>query len=865
MRQVFNTRRRLLTAVGFSILAAAPFAAHADEVAPEGQVDQVVVTGSRGANRTVASALAPIDVLSNQAIEQANKANLLEQLGATLPSFFVPNVPTPNIGSMVRAGQLRGQNPGHTLVLVNGKRRHSTAFLGAGGFSATAPVDLSMIPSGAISRIEVLRDGASALYGSDAIAGVINIITEDDAEGGFGSVRYGKFTEGDGATTVVQLSQGFKFGQGGHLRLTGQYDDQKIVIRNSPVNPNLLFYFPISTITGQEVVPAGTLNSNPSLPANAVPNPREATRNNNAWKNLGKAPFTLKSLAADIAHPIGETAEAYGFFTYAERTSAAPQNFRTPNRDEVVRAIYPDGFTPVEEIDEKDYSSAIGIRGKDLIGWDWDLSTNYGRDKVDLYVTNSINASWGLASPTDFYLGSNRYSAWTSNLDLKRSVTLWSIPTDLSVGAEYRKEDFALTAGDVASYTWGVPGVNSAANPPRVLDGPRAGQIIPRSLGVSQALPGYSPADVQNIDRKALSLYVGAGLNLTPQWTVDLAARYEDFSDFGSQSTWRASSRYEISPRLAVRGTVSTGFHAPALASLSYRSTGNSNTSTNYVLSVLSPEAQALGASPLQPETSVNLSFGVVAEPFLGIKLAVDAYRIDVENRITQIANFNVAARPLGPATGSPSLSEQLTNGRILRGDGISYLVNSSDIRTNGIEITADKVFRLERDTFTLGYAANFNKISLRKIYDAPPVLASYGITLLDASAATNLKNSVPKSKHILSAGWKRGPFDVNVRQSHWGKLRRSGTVNVPPTTGPWAGITQYDYDIGGLWTTDLNVSVDVRENVRLTVSGNNVFGAKPTKTPDPLLPAQALYSYQNNGAIGPEGAFWSATIRYQY
>ena len=456
-------------------------------------------------------------------------------------------------------------------------------------------------------------------------------------------------------------------------------------------------------------------------------------------------------------------------------------------------------------------------------------------------------------------------SAVLANLDLKRSLTLFSIPTDLSVGAEYRGEKFKLSAGDVASYTWGVPGVNSAANPPRVLDGPRAGTIIPRSLGVSQALPGYAPSDVQNIDRKAGSLYIGGAFNVTPQWTLDLAARYENFSDFGSQGTYRASTRYEFGPRFAVRGTASTGFHAPALAALSYRSVGNANTSTNYVLSVTSPEAQALGAKPLEPETSVNLSLGVVAEPFWGIKVAVDAYRIDVESRITQIASFNTAARPLGPAGLTPSLSEQLTNGRILRGDGISYFVNSSDTRTDGLEITADKVFRLDRDTITLGYAANFNRLKLTKIYAPPAVLAAYNITLLDSSAAINLENSVPKSKHILSLGWRRGPFDVNLRQSYWGELRRSQTINTPPTTGPYAGITQYDYDIGGLWTTDLSVSVDIKENLRLSISGNNIFEVKPTKTPEPLLSPQAIYAYQNNGAIGPEGAFWSATLRYQF
>ncbi|UWX03863.1 TonB-dependent receptor plug domain-containing protein [Pseudoxanthomonas sp. NC8] len=210
----FPIHRRSLLALAvlasFPALAqAAPATAGAADIAADAvTLDDVVVTGTRAEGRTVRNAVAPIDVVTGEAIELANKANLLEQLGTNLPSFFVPNVPTPNVGSMVRAGQLRGQNPGHTLVLVNGKRRHSTAFLGAGGFSAAAPVDLSLVGSGAISRIEVLRDGASAIYGSDAIAGVINIITDQSAEGGSASARYGQYAEGDGETTVLQFSLG---------------------------------------------------------------------------------------------------------------------------------------------------------------------------------------------------------------------------------------------------------------------------------------------------------------------------------------------------------------------------------------------------------------------------------------------------------------------------------------------------------------------------------------------------------------------------------------------------------------------------------------------------------------------------------
>lgn len=861
-RSAITGERRVAMAVAGVLLMAAVNQARAQEgrdtapAATDG-LEEVIVTGARATNRTVEDAVAPIDVISGPVLEQGNRANVLEQLQTSLPSFFVPNVPTPNVGSMVRAGQLRGQNPGHTLVLVNGKRRHSTAFLGAGGFSATAPVDLSTISSSAIKRVEVLRDGASAIYGSDAIAGVINIITDDSAEGTSASLRRGQFFAGDGETTVAQLSHGFRIGDSGHLRVSAQYDDQEIVVRNSPVNPDLLFYFPISTITGQEVVPAGTLSSNPSLPANAVPNPKEATRDNRAWKNLGKAPFRLTTFTADFGLPVGNAAELYSFASFGDRSSAAPQNFRTPNRDENVRAIYPDGFTPVEAIEETDWSVLAGIRGDGLAGWQWDLSSVFGRDDIDVFVHNSINATYGLDSPTDFYIGNHDYSAWTSNFDLKRDARLFFIPAGLSVGVEYRREKYRQGAGDPEGYTHG-------GQP--VLDGPRAGTPLGNSLAVSQALPAYSPASVQDISRKSLSLYAGLSLQLANNWAADLAVRGEDFSDFGSHATWRVSSRYDFGPRLALRGTVSTGFHAPALAALSYRAVGNANTSTNYTLAVTSPEALLLGAKPLEPETSENYSLGVVLKPFTGWTLAIDAYQIEIRDRITQIGTFNNAARPLGPPAPAPALSEQLTNGVILRGDGITYLVNSSDTRTRGLEVTVDKRFQLPRGgSLAASYAANFNKLELTRIADAPQVLADWGITLLGAGDAINLRNSVPRQRHILGLNWTQGRFEASVRQSFWGSLARSGTVNVPPTTGPWAGISTINYNVGELWTTDVNLGFRATDALRVTLAGNNIFEAKPTRTPAPLLSAHQLYNYVNNGGVGPEGGFVSLKAEYRF
>jgi iron complex outermembrane receptor protein len=817
--------------------------------ADDQQGSDVVVTGSRSAPRTVAESPAPIDVLPAEAITRANKSNLLETLNTLLPSFNLPNVSNPNVASMVRAGQLRGLNPDQTLVLVNGKRRHVTAFLGAGGFSASAPADLSLIPTGAVSRIEVLRDGASAIYGSDAIAGVINIITDDLAEGGSVSARVGRFYEGDGLTRQFKADVGVRLGEGGYLHLAGQIDTQKIVIRNSPIPSTFLFYFPTNA-AGRQILPAGNLSSSPTLPAGATPNPREATRNNNAWINQGHAPFRLEAVSASAGTKLGEGAELYGFGSYAHRTSHAPQNFRQPVRDEVVRAIYPDGFTPVEAIRENDYSITAGVRGDDLAGWHWDLSTTYGRDKIDIFVRNSINPTYGLASQTDFYIGRVTYADWVNNLDLRRSYEdLLPFPIDVSFGGEYREERQTVGAGDRQSYTSGGVGV---------LDGPNAGKALGASLGGSQALPGFRPADASDAQRTNVSVYGGVALHPTEALLIDLAGRLEHFSDFGKTATGRISARYDFGGGFALRGTVSNGFHAPSLAAQSYKNTSNMNTSVNHVLQVNSAEARALGSQPLRPEKSTNYSIGAVwAQPGL-FTLAIDLYQIDVRDRIAQSTTFRDGLYP-----GSGALVAAAGFGR---DDGVSYFINAADSRTRGIEATLEGAFGLgDYGRLRWSLAGNLNDTDVTNIAATPAVLARFNIPVFSRASQNALRFLSPRHKEILTLNWTRSILSVQVRETHYGAIDRFGTPAVVATTGPYAGQAEIPYSIGGLWVTDLDIGVDVTD--RLTLSGqiNNLFSVKPSKLPAPLLSAWQTYSYANNGPISAAGGFWSVTARYRF
>ncbi|WP_082938490.1 TonB-dependent siderophore receptor [Mitsuaria sp. 7] len=812
-------------------------------------VPSVLVTGARAEPRTVQSSPTPVDVFSADAIDGAARAGLLETLNSLVPSFNLPNWVGFGNSTLVRGGQLRGLNPDHTLVLINGKRRHSTALLGAGGFTASAPADLSLIPTGAIERIEVLRDGASALYGSDAIAGVINIITRQDREGGSVQARVGEYYEGDGLTQQYQGHLGLPLGKDGHLSLAAQYDKQRPVFRDSPVPSTFLFYFPRNA-AGQPILPSGSLASNPTLPAGATPDPREATRNSNQVFGLGGLQgFELGSLSADAGLDLGAGIEVYGLATYAHRKARAPQYFRHPSRDEVVRALYPDGFTPFSGITENDLSATAGVRGGEATGWRWDVSAGVGRDDIDTYIYNSVSPTYGLASQRDFFLGNQTYTAYTANGDLRRTLDIGGLASELSLGTELRQERFKRGVGDEQS--WGHGGQP-------VLDGPNAGKALGNGFSGSQADTGNRPEDVINAKRHSEAVYLGLSLKPLRDWVVDTAVRREKFSDFGSTTTGRLATRFEIASGFALRGSVSSGFHAPPLAAQSQRATDIANDYANHQLRVSSPEAIALGAKPLKPEKSDNLSLGVVASPLQDLNVAVDVYQIKVKNRIATSTSFREA---LYPGTGALVQAAGLGFA-----DGINYFINAADTRTRGIDVTLDGAFKGNGwGRLRWSAALNYNETVVSRVADTPAVLQAYNVPVFSVAQQNTLKYLAPRDKEIFTLNWSRNDWSVQTRLTHYGTIKRVGSPATIPTTGPWAGQREIVYDVGNLWTTDLEIAWKVTPRVRLALTANNLFDRKPATLPDPLLNKFQSYAYVNNGPITGAGGFYAVSARVDF
>jgi iron complex outermembrane receptor protein len=835
---------------------------------PTAQLDVLIVTGSRVEGRTAESSPVPVDLLPNTQIETANETNLLDSLNTLLPSFNVPNVQTPDIPSMIRAGELRGLGADNTLVLVNGKRRHPSAFLQTSGyFAGEAPVDLSLIPEGSIANIEVLRDGASAIYGSDAIAGVINILTKNADNGGEASFRTGQYYKGDGLTRVGIVNDGFAFGSAGHVNVTAEVDDKQAVVRNFPIPSSYLLYFPLNA-QGQQV----KTGPNYSLPAGDTPSPQEATRNNNAWINTGSAAYRLDSLSVDFGTPISSGVNLYGFGTYDHRTSQSAQNFRQQARLEDVLSIYPDGFTPYEAIREDDLELTGGIKGKDLLGWDWDLSGSFAQDDVDVYTLHSVNPTYGSLSPTNFYDGANSFSSVTDNLDLRRSINTPVLPLDVSLGFESRYEEFKIKPGELAS--WSYAGQNPAdvtqlvypSTGPFSLTGSSPTRL-PLSDAGSQALPGFRPQDSVDAHRSEFAFYAGASAHVNQAWIVDLAGRYEDYSDAGSTLAGRLSSRYDFSPLFGLRATVSNGFHAPALAVDNYRNTANINTYQQHTLAVNSTQAQALGARPLVPETSHNYSVGIVSNPTKTFSIALDAYQINLNNLITASTSIRDTDSAGHPTTAGTAADALVTGDGFASGDGVGYFINACNTRTEGLELTFDKSLQTTSlGDFQWTVAASANRTVLTGVAAPhPAILQQAGISLFNASSQSSITYPGPREKLVFGVDWKKGDWSFDVHETYYGIIKRIGTPSTVATSGPYAGLTQIPENVDPIWVTDLALTYRFAKGWSVSLNANNLFNAYPSKIPQPFLSAYQSASYANFGPVGAAGGFYSTTVTYKF
>lgn len=845
--------------------------------------DDIVVTGTRFGDRTVTTSPVPIDSLRGEDLRASGYQETTEVLRQLAPSFAFATPTTPDGNTQIHSASLRGLSPDETLVLVNGKRLHSAAWVNTGGTigKGSTPTDLNQIPAAAIGRIEILRDGASAQYGSDAIAGVVNILLREDTAI-HGTASAGTTYDGGGDTYEFSLGGGVKLGDDGFINLTGYYRDHKGANRALPDTRQ--FYFGISpTGTPQPLSArygAGIGLNPPGGVTGTTLDPREATVDRNVWRFADEGDLKDASLVVNLRKPLGDSIELYGFGGYRESKAHSNASFRRPGQDENVRAIYPDGFLPFIDTKSIDYSAALGLRG-DLSGWDWDLSSVYGGNSIEYRPNNTLNATLGTDSPTSFYAG--KFSNWQSTTDLTFSRDFevgFAAPLGLAFGAELRYDGYKISPGEPASYAFG---------PARILDGPNAGAVP--TIG-SQGFAGIQPGDAVDTDRHAVGAFVELNSEPVKGWQVNLAGRYEDYSDFGDTWNGQAATRIELPAGFALRGSVSTGFHAPSLAQQYFSSTSSRtivNNSTGFPEFVLvrtapvgSALAQALGAQDLKPEKSTSFGGGLTFAGG-GLTASVDYYHIDIDDQIALSSNYVDAA-------GSSRLRDYLASIGIPGVTSVRYFTNAIDTRTQGVDITAAYTANLDQwGSLRLTGAYNYNHVRLRRVGETPGQITALGITtpLFDINERVRIEHGQPRDKIALGANWSIGPISFDARTTRYGRVEQVALTNqspanvaliaqgstpfrTVPTQSGAAGNVDVIQQLKAKWVTDFSFTGRVTENISATLGANNIFNVYPTRniasTPQ-LTGADTfgVFPYSEFSPFGFSGAFYYVRLGFKF
>lgn len=765
-------------------------------------LDTMIITGTRLTDRTAAESTAPIDLITPEALQASGTTELATALGRLLPSLNFPRPAVSDGTDAVRPAQLRGLSPDHTLVLVNGKRYHTGALVNVNGTQgrSSSPVDLNTIPIASIARVEVLRDGASAQYGSDAIAGVINIVLKGRPEGGSASLRHGQTSAGDGAQTNLQADAGLPLGADrGFIHFGLQADQQDQTDRARPF-------------------------LGPATPTSA-PLGRVVQRQGDPEVDGYSGTYNAELAASD-------TLTVYSYGLHTKRDILSNGFFRPAGDARNIPSIYPDGFLPQINNNSTDYSFSAGLRKLFSAGTALDLSYTYGSNELTFDIKNTLNRSLGPTSPTQFYAGALDVRQHVFNLDMSTPLDLgMASPLVLGYGAEFREDEFEQSPGEPDSYALG----------------PFA------SIPGSQVFAGFKPTDGGKFKRDNVSLYLSLEGDLTEKLSAGIAARYEDYSDFGSTSTGKFTARYDFTPRVALRGTVSTGFHAPSLQQQYFQSTATNfivlpppqgNTPFDIVtFRVTNPAGIALGAEPLRAEESTNLSLGLVLQPVDRLYVTIDAYRIKLDDRITLSENLTSAAvRNYLNANGFPGVG------------GGRYFTNAIDTTTEGIDVIGTYGWEVGDGTLDMTVGYNHNKTSIDRVAPNPASLNAIdpGAQRFGRVEIGRFEVGAPRDKFLLGGVWRSGSWDFSADAVRYGEI----TVrNANPAQ---------DQTFDAKWTLALAATLKV-DRWSFTLGGDNVLN----EYPDENVPANSTggqFPYASSAApFGFNGAFVYGKIGYQW
>lgn len=736
----------------------------ADTDAPD--QNDIIVTGTRVAGRSKLDTISPVDVLGGAALRQQGTTELASSLAAVAPSIDFPRPSAVDGTDAIRPATLRGLSPDQTLVLINGTRAHTSALLNTNGSvgRGAASTDLNTIPTVALDRIEVLRDGASAQYGSDAIAGVVNVRLREARSGGGVSTTYGFYnTDVDTArgdrrvtgepTVTVSGWQGIGFGDDGFLTISGEYLNRK---------------------------PTNRADFDPRVTPTRI------------TARFGDPSVTQYSLWANFGSSIGGGWSVYGWAGYQDRDTRSAAFPRLPTvvvgSGQTVADVYdqyPDGFLPIINTKSRDLNTAAGIKG-DVAGWDVDLNVTFGRNKIGFRTLNSANYTYGADSPTDFSDGALIYSQIVAGLDVTRKFDVFQ-SLNVAWGIEGRREGFQIQPGEEASYGYGT--------------------AFPSASPGAQGFGGFSYLNAIDKHRNSGSIYLDIEAQVTDKLVIGLAGRGEDYSDFGTTGTGKASIRYDFTPWFALRGTVSTGFRAPALQQQYFTSIASVIQNGSPLLTgtypSTSPVAQALGGLPLRPEKSTNFSAGTVIRAG-GFDLTIDGYYIKLRDQIGLSENISTSLLPAADRPVGVSAAR--------------FFINGLASTTQGIDAVAH--YRLKSQgagTFDFTVAGNVNKIDVTRVPDSTGTIA--GVTLFARSRILTLEQGTPGQKVTGSIDWSLDKLGATARVTYYGDANQPGTTAAA------------DIHTGSHAITDLEFRYQPKKGAQLGLGVSNLFDIYPDRT----------------------------------
>jgi iron complex outermembrane receptor protein len=779
--------------------------------------EEIIVTGTRQLGRTKADSPAPVDVISGAALQQTGEQNVFDALNKVLPSLDLPPVGFDTAG-LVRAARLRGLSPDDVLVLIDGKRRHVSANINAdiGPVGGSDPVDLDMIPLSLIDHIEVLRDGAAAQYGSDAIAGVINIILKHADHGGSAYAQEGATYVQDGFTNNLGTSYAMPLGNNGFFDIAGDYRYHDHTNRGGN--------FPSEASTGSQLATPFVVPNKGSI-SQIEGDPRS----------------NLVNLGYNTAYTI-DTTTLYSNATYGYRHSEAFENYRDPNTSSTfvpggtvtpaepfnnltAFKYYPLGFEPLEAINEDDYAVTLGAKGDLWDGWQWDLSTTYGGDIDNISTIASVNTDFLHAfgvSPTHFHAGEFNDTEWTNNLGINKPIDVPFLAAPLSVafGGEFRRNTYELNPGDFAS-TYG---------------------------GGSQAYPGFTAASAGYYQRTNEAGYIDLATYLLPHWQVDVAGRFEHYSDVKNTETGKLTTRYDIIPEFAVRGTISNGFRAPSLAQEGFAAVNVGPTTASGQFPVDSPAARSLGSSPLKPERSQNYEVGFVAKPIPLLNIALDLYRIDIRDQIVDSGAFSgpnaLAALELSGLL--PPTCSAATGCNVYA----QYYTNGVNTRNYGADLTMDyRTYLSESGRIDWLAAANFSSISITRQEK------SAGFT---PDVLSEISSDTPKSKIILQATYTMDPWSLMTRVTRFGQSVEV-LADGPDGGAPYTANKNRPAFIG-----DVEIGYKITPELQLTVGADN-FTNKYANHTTAISRYHNAVLYIPSSPYGIDGGVYYARLNYKW